>query len=108
MLFKIGDHIFNIKLAQLECSNGEVHELTPLPFKLLKYLIENNDRLISKRELITSVWETPVSDSSINKVISELRGILGDTAKESKFIATRRKLGYRLVAKIVRLEKFEG
>lgn len=99
-MYKIGDYIFNTKLAQIECPTGKCYELTSTPFELLTFLVENNDRLVNKRELILKVWQHEVSDSSINKMISELRSIFGDTAKESRYISTRRKLGYRLVADV--------
>ncbi|TMO57099.1 hypothetical protein CWC21_04225 [Pseudoalteromonas phenolica] len=99
-LYKIGEFFFNTKLAHVECPNGELYELTSTPFELLKFLVENNDRLVSKRELVLKVWRHEVSDSSINKMISELRTMFGDSAKDSRYIVTRRKLGYRLIAKV--------
>lgn len=84
---------------------GKCYELTSTPFALLTFLVENNDRLVNKRELILKVWKHEVSDSSINKMISELRSIFGDTAKDSRYIATRRKLGYRLVADVHPIEE---
>lgn len=99
-MYKIGEFFFNTKLAHVECPNGELYELTSTPFELLKFLVENNDRLVSKRELVLKVWRHEVSDSSINKMISELRAMFGDSAKDSRYIVTRRKLGYRLIAKV--------
>ncbi|WP_171041617.1 winged helix-turn-helix domain-containing protein [Pseudoalteromonas phenolica] len=99
-MYKIGEFFFNTKLAHVECPNGELYELTSTPFELLKFLVENNDRLVSKRELVLKVWRHEVSDSSINKMISELRTMFGDSAKDSRYIVTRRKLGYRLIAKV--------
>lgn len=103
-MYKIGDYIFNTKLAQIEGPTGQAHELTSTPFELLSFLVENNDRLVNKRELILKVWKHEVSDSSINKMVSELRAIFGDSAKDSNYIVTRRKLGYRLVAKVEPIE----
>ncbi len=103
-MYQIGDFKFNTKLAQLIASCGKVHDLTPLAFHLLTYLVENNDRLINKRELILKVWKHEVSDSSINKTVSILRAMFGDCAQESRYIITRRKLGYRLIAKVSRYE----
>lgn len=99
-MYQIGDFKFNTKLAQLIAPCGKVHDLTPLAFHLLIYLVENNDRLINKRELILKVWKHEVSDSSINKTVSILRAMFGDCAQESRYIITRRKLGYRLIAEV--------
>lgn len=84
---------------------GKCYELTSTPFALLTFLVENNDRLVNKRELILKVWQHEVSDSSINKMVSELRAIFGDSAKEPRYIVTRRKLGYRLVADVQQLDE---
>lgn len=100
-MYQIGDFKFNTKLAQLIAPCGKVHDLTPLAFHLLIYLVENNDRLINKRELILKVWKHEVSDSSINKTVSILRAMFDDCAQESRYIITRRKLGYRLVANVI-------
>lgn len=104
-MYKIGDYIFNTKLAQVECPTGKCYELTSTPFELLTFLVQNNDRLVNKRELILKVWQHEVSDSSINKMISELRAIFGDTAKDSRYIVTRRKLGYRLIADVHKIDE---
>ena len=103
-MYQVGEFRFNTKLAQLVAPSGKVHDLTPLAFHLLTYLVENNDRLINKRELILKVWKHEVSDSSINKTVSVLRAMFGDCAQESRYILTRRKLGYRLIAEVSRLE----
>lgn len=89
----------------MECPTGKCYELTSTPFELLTFLVQNNDRLVNKRELILKVWQHEVSDSSINKMISELRAMFGDTAKDSRYIVTRRKLGYRLIADVQKLDE---
>ena len=104
ILYRIGNYIFNTKLAQVEGPKGDIHELTSIPFLLLSFLVENNQQLSNKRELIAKVWGYEVSDSSINKTVSELRAVFGDSAKDSKYIVTRRKLGYRLIADIKPIE----
>ena len=108
ILYKIGNYIFNTKLAQVEGPKGDIHELTSIPFFLLSFLVENNQQLSNKRELIAKVWGHEVSDSSINKTVSELRAVFGDSAKDSKYIVTRRKLGYRLIADIKPIESLDS
>jgi len=97
-LYQVGDYLFNTKLAQIITPCGTTKDLTPIAFHLLTYLVENNDRLINKRELILKVWKHEVSDSSINKTISQLRAIFKDCPQAPSYILTRRKLGYRLIA----------
>ena len=96
---------FDPDLAIVITPNNEAIELRPINFKLLNYLVENNQRLVSKRELITWVWKSEVSDSSINKSISQLRSVFNDSATKPEYISTRRKLGYRLIANVNKMDE---
>jgi len=51
---------FDPTLGCLLCGQDEI-KLRPKSFEVLKYLIENNGRLISKDELIQSVWAETAS-----------------------------------------------
>jgi predicted ATPase len=76
----------------------EVQQLTPKAFALLRYLVEHPGRVLTKDELFEHLWPgTVVSDSVLSVYISELRKILGDTARVSHFIETVHRLGYRFI-----------
>ena len=75
----------------------EVH-LSPKAFELLKVLVEERPRAISKQELLDRVWPgTFVSDASLARSISELRGALNDHSRSAGFIQTVHGFGYRFV-----------
>lgn len=75
--------------------------LTPKAFAVLGYLAEHPDQLVTKGELLDAVWpDTHVSDAVLKVVISELRKALGDEPKDSRFIATAHRRGYRFVAEV--------
>src|SRR5207253_7252269 len=58
-------------------------KLRPKSFELLKYLVENNRRLISKDELIHAVWaDTAVTDDSLVKCLKDIRHALSDEAQQ--------------------------
>src|SRR2546422_11458652 len=58
-------------------------KLRPKSFEALKYLVENNGRLISKDELIHAVWvDTAVTDDSLVKCLKDIRHALRDEAQE--------------------------
>ena len=58
-------------------------KLRPKSFEVLKYLVENNGRLISKNELIHAVWgETAVTDDSLVQCMKDIRHALHDEAQE--------------------------
>src|SRR5438094_5947458 len=58
-------------------------KLRPKSFEVLKYLVENNRRLITKDELIQAVWvETAVTDDSLVKCLKDIRYALSDEAQQ--------------------------
>ncbi len=61
------------------------------------YLADNSDRLVTRQELIDSIWaEVAVTDDSLTKCISEIRKALGDNDRSILITLPRR--GYQLVA----------
>lgn len=67
------------------CLQGETSEikLRPKSFEVLKYLVENNGRLISKDELISAVWvEASVTDDSLVQCLKDIRHALCDEAQQ--------------------------
>jgi len=61
----------------------ELVHLRPQTYEVLKYLVENRGRLISKDKLIEDVWQgRAVTDGSLGKCIEELREALGENALE--------------------------
>lgn len=69
--------------------------------QVLRHLVENHDRVISKDELLEAVWpDTYISDGVLKRAISQARRALGDTADEAKFIETYHGRGYRFIAQV--------
>ena len=55
-------------------------KLRPKSFEVLKYLVENSGRLVSKDELIAAVWpETSVTDDSLVQCLIEVRRALNNS-----------------------------
>jgi eukaryotic-like serine/threonine-protein kinase len=68
-------------------------KLRPKVFEALKYLVENNNRLVTKDELIKAVWtDSFVTDDSLVQCMVEIRRALGDEAP--KCIKTVPRRGY--------------
>lgn len=73
---------------------GEVH-LSPKAFELLKLLVEQRPRAVSKAELLERVWPGVfVSDASLARVINEIRRGVGDRARVGGLIRTVHAFGY--------------
>jgi DNA-binding winged helix-turn-helix (wHTH) protein len=82
-------------------SNGEPVTVEPQVFSLLIYLLENRDRVISKDELIDSVWKGRiVSDATLNSRVNSLRRAVGDSGKQQRVIRTYPRRGFRFVASL--------
>jgi DNA-binding response OmpR family regulator len=73
--------------------DGDIHQLTGIEFRLLRCLMTNPDRIMSKTELSEQVYEEEhLKDSNVIEVyINRLRHRFG-----RDFIETRRGQGYRL------------
>jgi class 3 adenylate cyclase len=69
------------------------------------YLVEHVDELVSKEDLLAAVWpETVVAESVLTVSISELRKVLGETARAPQYIATEHRGGYRFIASVTPIE----
>jgi DNA-binding winged helix-turn-helix (wHTH) protein/tetratricopeptide (TPR) repeat protein len=75
--------------------------LTPKAFSVLTYLVNHPGRLVTHDELLNSVWSrTVVEPQTVKKHIVEVRTALGDRPKNSLFIETLPKRGYRFIAPV--------
>ncbi len=73
----------------------------PQMFDLLVYLLRNRDRVVSKEDLIVSVWGGRiVSDSTLTSRINAARRAIGDSGDQQKLIRTFVRKGLRFVADV--------
>ena len=80
---------------------GKVLTVEPKAFRALLFLLHNPQRLISKEELLNTVWgDAAVTDGSLTRCIWLLRSLLGDDIHEPRYIATVATVGYRFVCKV--------
>ena len=74
-------------------------KLRPKVFEALRYLVENNNRLVTKAELIGAVWPNSfVTDDSLVQCLVELRRAFGDDA--ARLIKTVPRRGYIFAAQV--------
>ena len=80
---------------------GEALPVEPKAFRVLLILLRNPQKLLPKDELLTAVWgDTAVTENSLARSIGLLRRLLGDEAREPRFIETVATVGYRWVCKV--------
>jgi two-component system alkaline phosphatase synthesis response regulator PhoP len=90
----------SVDLENLEIQNGEekVH-LTLMEAKLLRYLIENEGRPVSRNAILEDVWQLQedTDTRAIDNFIVRLRKYLEDSPTSPKILQTVRGVGYRYV-----------
>jgi TolB-like protein/DNA-binding winged helix-turn-helix (wHTH) protein/Tfp pilus assembly protein PilF len=73
------------------------------PLKLLQILLERPGEVVSREELRSRVWTNEGFgdfDQAVNIAIGKLRGALGDSADDPRYIETLPKRGYRFIAEV--------
>jgi TolB-like protein/DNA-binding winged helix-turn-helix (wHTH) protein len=82
--------------------NGTIRQLEPKVMEVLICLAHHPGETLPKEQLLKTVWpDTFVTDDVLVRAVSEIRHGFDDDARESKFIQTIPKRGYRLVAPVV-------
>ena len=90
-----------IDFANLELRSGEeVIHLTLMELKLLRYLIENEGRTVSRKTILEDVWDLQedTDTRAIDNFIVRLRKYLEDKPNDPQIVKTVRGIGYRFVS----------
>lgn len=81
--------------------NGASVKIEPRVFDLLLHLIENRHRVVSKEDIIATVWSGRiVSDSALTRAVNAARAAICDDGKSQRLIRTRSRHGYRFVGSV--------
>lgn len=78
--------------------DGQELDLTPREFDLLHYLTARAGEVVSKRELLTEVWQVPYggADKTVDVHLAWLRRKLGESAAAPRYLHTVRGVGVKL------------
>jgi two-component system KDP operon response regulator KdpE len=84
--------------ARTALLDGTALDLTPREFDLLHHLAVKKGQVVTKRELLSEVWQVPYggADKTVDVHLSWLRRKLGETAQEPRYLHTVRGVGIRL------------
>ncbi len=93
--FELDPRSFELRRA------GQLVRLERIPLQLLLLLAENRDRLVTREEILLTIWGKDVfvdADNSINTAVRKARQALKDDPENPRFIRTVPGKGYRFTA----------
>ena len=108
------NHVVRFGQFEVDLSNQDVRKsgrkikLSGKPFQLLQLLLERPGELVTRVELRDTLWppDTFVDfDQSLNAAVKTIRGALGDSATNPRFVETIPRRGYRFIAPIATEEE---
>jgi len=80
---------------------GESVHIEPQVFDLIVHLMRNRDRIVSKDELIETIWNGRIiSEAALSSRVNGARRVLGDNGNDQVFIRTLHKRGVRFLADV--------
>jgi DNA-binding winged helix-turn-helix (wHTH) protein len=94
------DYVFDTDRREL-WQGATALAVEPQVFDLLAYLIENRERVVSKDDLRTAVWEGRiVSESTLSSSINAVRTVIGDNGEDQRLVRTLPRKGFRFVGPV--------
>jgi TolB-like protein len=98
--FRFGN--FEIDAARQELRRaGEAVHIEPQVFDLLVHLVQNRDRIVSKDELIDTIWRgRAISEAALSSCVSAARRALDDNGNDQALVRTLHKRGFRFVGDV--------
>ena len=90
------DFVINTSNSTIE-KQGKVIELTKNEYKILKYLVQNREKIVSREEIMDCLWQTEsfIDDNTLTVNITRLRNKL-EEINLKELLETRRGQGYIL------------
>jgi TolB-like protein/Tfp pilus assembly protein PilF len=98
--FAFGDQVLDPERRELTRGTVPV-TLGPKVFDLLLHLVQNRERVVSKDDLLRTVWNGRiVSESTLTSHINAVRKAIGDTGEAQRLLRTVARKGYRFVGAV--------
>src|SRR5258705_11274973 len=99
-LHRFGQFAMDSRKRTLSRADSPV-SLTPKAFDVLLFLVQNPNRLVTKDELLQTVWgDTFVEEGNLTQYISHLRKALGDNSEDTRLIVTIARRGYQFTGNV--------
>ena len=108
MIFRFAGLELDPGRQELRRGDTVVH-VEPQVFDLLLMLLQHHDRIVSKDEILDTIWQGRfVSEAALSSRINAARKAIGDNGEDQRLIRTFHKRGFRLVAEVTRLPADES
>src|SRR5205823_11345188 len=101
--------VFRFGTYEVDPDSGELRKsgirirVQQQPFKLLEILLKRPGEVVTREDLRARIWPDESFgdfDQAVNVAIAKLRGALGDSADNPRFIETIPRRGYRFVGEV--------
>jgi pimeloyl-ACP methyl ester carboxylesterase/DNA-binding winged helix-turn-helix (wHTH) protein len=100
MKYRFGRYVLDVERLELLADNTP-QAVEPGVFDVLRYLIENKDRVVTRGELLDEVWSGRiVSESALSSRIKDARIVIGDSGARQDWIKTIHGRGFRFVGHV--------
>ena len=100
MQYRFGSYAIDPTRRELRCGT-ELIAVEPQVFDVLHYLVRHRDRVVSKDDLISAVWNGRiVSESALASRINSARAAIGDSGEAQRLIKTLRGKGFRFIGTV--------
>ena len=100
MRYRFHDYELDEERHELRCA-GEVVPLEPKVWRVLCYLLQQCDRVVSKTELLEACWlETFVTEAALTRCLTKLRQAIQPDHNGPRVVQTVHGQGYRLVVTV--------
>jgi TolB-like protein len=100
VIYRFEDYSLDANRQELR-RGAELIQVEPQVFDLLLYLVRNRDRVVSRDDLIASVWNgRVVSESTLSSRINAVRQALGDRGEDQRLVRTLSRRGIRFVGNV--------
>ena len=100
MLYLFEDFVLDTDKRELR-RGADVVTVAPQVFDVLDYLIRNRERVVSKDDLVTAIWEGRIiSDAALTTRVKAVRSAIGDSGEGQRLIKTLPRKGFRFVGRV--------
>lgn len=100
MPLSFAGHEVDLRRQELRRDGSRVH-VEPQVFDLIVHLLRNRDRVVSKDELLDTIWNGRiVSEAALSSRINAARKAVGDDGDRQSLIKTIHKRGFRFVGEV--------